>query len=231
VRIVACIPARYESSRFRGKLLEHLGDKSILHHVHDRVLLCEGVHEIFIATGDEEIRVEGERIGASMISSDDPYICGTDRCLGALGDIGPLDILINVQADQPLLHPPHIDQLITFMQAHPAVEIATLRSSDRCFSQSTHVVKMYIDSHGRGVRFSRDLLQDQVGYEHLGIYGFRSSVLASLKTLEPSKSELQHSLEQLRWLDHGYDIYSLPVDFVSRSINTPRDLEAIKKMH
>jgi len=135
------------------------------------------------------------------------------------------EIIINVQADQPFLDPDIITDLATAMRKDPDIEIASLMSADICENEVNHIVKVNVDEGGYARSFVRSPDAQEIYHHHIGVYGFRASVVQSLSELRPSKNELDLSLEQLRWMDAGYKIRMVAVDHHPHSIDVPEQIK------
>lgn len=245
MKTLVIIPARYASTRFPGKPLALLGGRTIIERVWEAVGQTLGVDRVVVATDDERICDHIENIageGAAMMTSDRHH-SGTDRCgevverLAASGE--EYDVVVNVQGDEPFVEPAQIQTLIdTF--ADSRTDIATLRTpivdTDELLSPNN--VKVVCDRSGNALYFSRqpipyrrDVPVDQwlAGaqyYKHVGLYAFRSHVLAELCRLEPGTLEDCERLEQLRWLENGHRIKVCTTAHANIGIDTPADLAA-----
>jgi len=222
--VLALIPARYASSRLPGKLLKRIKGRSILDRVYHQVARCTTLSDHAIILDHALLQQEAERIGARYVVNDGAFICGTDRCINSMDSFIEPSILINVQGDQPFIDPSAIDALVEAMLQDPTISIATLRTDTPCDNISPHIVKVYVDQEGWATRFSRQSHQDQMGYQHIGVYGFRRAIIDVIKELAPTANEQSQSLEQLRWMDHSLAIYTVPVAHVPLSIDIPDDL-------
>ncbi len=231
-RVAIFIPARYASQRFDGKLLELIGERTILHHVYNRVIQSTLASSVTIVVDDNRLEQEAKYIEAATIMSEGVFRCGSDRCMAAYQDMAKDDILINVQADQPFIDPKIIDQLISTMISDTSIEIASLRTKNKSRAKGKQVVKVSIDDKDDAVDFYRVLpldpdVQKQDLYRHIGVYGFRKSAVDQIRKLDISKREEELSLEQLRWLDHGMKIRMVGVDYNPLSVDQPEDLKSI----
>lgn len=169
------------------------------------------------------------------------HLSGTERCaevVEALGEQGTsFDVVINIQGDEPFIHPEQIRQL-TDCFTDPEVQIATLirRITDREDLKNPNLVKVVKDLNNRALYFSRSTipfprgseeqswLNAKIYFQHIGIYGYRAAVLKELIHLAPTPLEQSESLEQLRWLENGFRIFTQETEFESISIDSPSDL-------
>lgn len=242
-KILVIIPARYASTRFPGKPLALLGGKPIIQHVWERVGCAEGVDAVYVATDDERIVAAVESFagkGAAVMTAA-THQSGTDRCGEVLRNLEAqglhYDIVVNLQGDEPFVTAGDIRRLAACF-ADPAVQIATLRRRIDCEDDlfSPNCVKVVFGANGRALYFSRqpipfrrDVPQDKwlaegEYYKHIGMYAFRSEVLLQLCKLPQSMLEKSEKLEQLRWLEAGYQIAVGETDYDGVGIDTPDDL-------
>ncbi len=237
-KVIAIIPARYASTRFPGKPLARLGDKTVIEHVVRRAQSC--VSHVVVATDDERILNHVQSFGAEAVMTSKHHRSGTDRCIEAFEKIGRgEEVMINLQGDEPFVLKSQIEQLILQFDNHNT-RIATLAEP---YSAETpneilfnpNQVKVVRNLSGEALYFSRHPIPYQRGsefdwcsrhiyYRHVGMYAFSTHILPSLKTLEASALEQSESLEQLRWLDHGYRIAVGITHTSTIGIDTPEDL-------
>jgi len=238
MRTIGIIPARFASSRFPGKPLALIGDKSMLRRVYERVRLS-GVNEVIIATDDKRIANHAESFGAKIIMTSVKHNTGTERIEEAYRKLKKeYDIVINIQGDEPFIDPAHIRLLIKSFQQSD-IDICTL--ADEFDSQNTlessNSIKVVTDCKNNALYFSRAVIPFQRDTEksqwlttynylkHIGVYAFRSEVLTKVVKLKPAEIEKAESLEQLRWIYSGYNIRVLKVKYYGVSVDTPDDLE------
>ena len=235
--VVAIIPARYASTRFPGKPLARLGDKSVIQHVHDRVLASTRVQRIVVATDDarifEHVRAFGGR--AAMTAAD--HVNGTSRVAEVAASYPTASVVVNVQGDEPFIQPAQVDALVASFDDSD-VDIATLAHviTDERALLSPNVVKVVRSETGRAMYFSRHAipyLRDvpmgrwvdaRKHLQHVGMYAYRPRVLLEIARLAPAETEVAESLEQLRWLSAGYTVDVPITEFGSFGIDTPEDL-------
>lgn len=243
MKILAIIPARFASTRFPGKPLVDIGGKTMIHRVYEQVQKAKGVHQILIATDNTKIEHEVRRFGAEVVMTSPEHKSGTDRCAEAFQEVyANFDAVINIQGDEPFIHPHQIEQLIGILQ-NPATQIASLARkislNEDVFDPSK--VKVVFDKHKKALYFSRNPIpfnrQEEKEnwlthtdyYLHVGIYGYKTNVLQEIAQLPQSKLEISESLEQLRWLENGFSIHIDITEHESYGIDTPADLEKIIK--
>ncbi|MFN8240633.1 MAG: 3-deoxy-manno-octulosonate cytidylyltransferase [Bacteroidales bacterium] len=239
--ITAIIPARFASTRFPGKPLELIGGKQMIHRVYEQA--SKAVSSVWVATDDERIKQAVEKFGGRVVMTSAEHRSGTDRCAEAASKIetetnSTIDIVINIQGDEPFIKPGQISLLVSCFN-ETGVKIATLvrevRKDEDLFN--INHPKVVIASNGDALYFSRATIPFQRGIEkehwlehhryfkHLGIYGYRKDVLFELTKLGPGQLENAESLEQNRWLENGYRIRTAVTEWESIGIDTPDDLE------
>lgn len=243
MRILAIIPARYASTRFPGKPLADLHGKPMIRHVFERVKSCPSISEVLVATDHPAIEEAVLAFGGRVVMTSQNCISGTDRCAEVLKNLGMnFDIVLNVQGDEPFIQCGQIQELIACM-ALPQAEIGTLirRIDNQEDLFSPNVVKAVVSEGGRALYFSRQpvpfvrgeekehWLQKAVFYRHIGLYAFRPGILLQLAGLAPGKLEMAESLEQLRWMEAGFSVFTGETAFDSPGIDTPEDLEKAKR--
>jgi 3-deoxy-manno-octulosonate cytidylyltransferase (CMP-KDO synthetase) len=241
---ISCIiPARFDSTRFPGKPLAKLGDKTMIQHVFERARKVKEFDVVAVATDSEQVAAEVIHFGGNVILTGSEHQSGTDRIAEAIKTAFiETDYIVNVQGDEPLIEPDQIRELIALLDG--VTEIATLvkrvSSKDELFNPN--VVKAVIAANKYALYFSRspipylrglneaDWLNMQQHFKHIGMYAYRRDVLEMIAALKPSKLEKCESLEQLRWLEAGFSIKTAETNFETIGVDTPDDLEKAKKM-
>ena len=236
MKILGVIPARFASTRFPGKPLAMIGQKSMIQHVWDRCVLSQHVNEWVIATDDQRIFDTVKSFGGKAMMTSQEAQSGTDRCAEVLQAFpNTYQAVINVQGDEPLVEVSQIDALAQAMIV-PSCDIATLVKWNSSHDDYTNPnrVKCARNIEGKALYFSRSPIphyqksEDFKGFfKHLGMYAYSASFLQSLQNLKPSALEQAESLEQLRWLDNGYQILTIETQIETPSVDTPEDLENI----
>lgn len=243
-KFIGIIPARYASSRFPGKPLADICGMTMIERVYRRA--SEELDEVAVATDDERIRAEVERFGGKVIMTSPDHKSGTDRVNEAYRLSGSdADVIINIQGDEPFVAPSQIRELKKCF-SYPETRIATLaRKFDKSLGFEAlfdpNKVKVIFNNQNRAIYFSRAIIPYVRGaewqqwldrrefYIHVGMYAYRAEVLDALTSLPQSSLELAESLEQLRWIENGYDIMIGTTEEPTIGIDTPEDLEeAIK---
>lgn len=243
MKSVIIIPARYASTRFPGKPLERLGNKPVIQHVVERAQSVSP--DVYVATDDARIYDRVIEFGGQAVMTSDAHRSGTDRCFEAYNKIctssnleTPYDVVVNIQGDEPFIHPEQILQLIACFQ-DPQIEIATLakgiNKQEDIFDPNK--VKVVFSAKQTALYFSRASIpycrgisedkwaEKNIFYKHIGMYAYRPHVLKEITSLSEGILESAESLEQLRWLENGYTIAVRTTPHESIGIDTPEDLK------
>lgn len=242
ISAIGIIPARYGSSRFPGKPLVDIAGKTMIERVYAQAKKS-ALSRVVVATDDERIQREVERFGGQSIMTSSNHRSGTDRCNEAYEKLNaPAEVIVNIQGDEPFVQPEQINKLISCFE-RTETQIATLvkRIVDTETLQDPNRVKAVVSQHGEALYFSRTALpfQKEVSAEnwlahhpyfvHIGLYAYRADTLKKITALKPSALEQAESLEQLRWLDHGFRIQVAETDLTADAIDNPADLERMIK--
>jgi 3-deoxy-manno-octulosonate cytidylyltransferase (CMP-KDO synthetase) len=232
VKAVVVIPARYASSRFPGKILANETGKYLIQHVYEQACKAKLASEVIIAADDERTLAAAESFGAKVVMTDPNLPSGTDR-VAAVVKNRDVSLVVNVQGDEPRMHPESIDQLIELM-ADGQTPMATLATpmKSREEVENPNCVKVIVDKEGFAIYFSRSVipfLRDGFPTQpselphllHLGIYAYRKDFLLTLTSLPTAPIENLEKLEQLRVLWNGYKIKVGVTPFRTQGIDTP----------
>jgi len=235
------IPARYASSRFPGKPLALIGSKPMIQRVYDQAV--KSLSLVYVATDDKRIFDAVKNFGGNVVMTSADHMSGTDRCTEAVNKITAetdrdIDIVINIQGDEPFIKPEQID-LLKRCFTGDEVEIATLvrevLSGEDIFNPNQP--KVILSSAGDALYFSRAAIpyirdaeknewtSKHVYYKHIGLYGYRTETLKKITQLPRSPLEISESLEQNRWLENGFKIRTAVTEWESIGIDTPEDLD------
>lgn len=235
-RFVGIIPARYASTRFPGKPLAILGGKTVIERVYTQV--ADALDDAYVATDDTRIFDTVTGFGGKAVMTRTDHKSGTDRIEEAVEKIGgQWDVVVNVQGDEPFIQRSQIDTLCRCFDDDDT-QIATLGKPFDSMEavDNPNSPKIVTDLRGYALYFSRSVIPYVRGAEHdawmdhypylkhLGIYAYRREVLEAVTRLPQSPLELAESLEQLRWLQHGYKIKVGTTDVETIGIDTPDDL-------
>lgn len=233
--VAVVIPARYGASRLPGKPLAQLDGRPMIWYVWRNAVQSRCATRVVVATDDERIAEAVRAFGGEARMTSSACASGTDR-VAETARFLPEEILVNLQGDEPLMHPSVIDAVAAPLLADPAVRMTTaalVRSDPEEFVRPS-VVKVVVDGRGDALYFSRSPVphyRDSGGggyRKHLGIYGYRREFLLALSALPPSLLEEAERLEQLRVLENGFNIRVVDVEFDSQGVDTPEDLRAVE---
>ena len=240
-KVVAIIPARYNSTRFPGKVLEKIGNKTILQMVYENVNKSRFIDEIAIATDDKKIIDAAHSFGAYAEMTFASHKSGTDRCAQVSRGFWDDDIIINIQADEPFINPKAIDLLAMKMKDDSWIEIATLCNPITRIDEinNSNTVKVVKDIYNKALYFSRSVIpyhrdgtEEEANYfKHIGIYGYKNKILQNITALKESFLEKTEKLEQLRWMENGYKIHVFETAYEGFGIDTPEDLEKARERY
>lgn len=237
MKFIAIIPARYQSTRFPGKPLALINEKSMIQWVYENVV--KAVNEAWVATDDERIFEAVQKFGGKAVKTLSTHQSGTDRCAEAaliIGEKSNFDVVINVQGDEPFIQPDQIELLKSCFADD--TEIATLikriDTTEELFNPNRP--KVVTDNRQNAMYFSRspipfvrgienkNWLEEHVFWAHIGMYAYKTEVLQKISKLKQGKLEQAESLEQLRWLENGFKIKTAITEHQSIGIDTPEDL-------
>jgi 3-deoxy-manno-octulosonate cytidylyltransferase (CMP-KDO synthetase) len=206
----------------------------MIEHVYRRTAEARGVDAVVVATDDERIAHAIERFGGIVRMTGSQHRTGTDRIAEVARDL-PCDIVVNVQGDLPMIEPEMIAEVIAPLTADPALVMSTLRQpiSDAADFTNPNIVKVVVDEHENALYFSRAPIPYQrdgaVAFKHIGLYGYRREFLLTFAALTQKRLERSESLEQLRVLEHGFRIRAVETRFESIEVDTPEDLERVRR--
>lgn len=241
MRFIGIIPARYASTRFPAKPLAILGGKPVIQRVYEQVASI--LDDVYVATDDERIKQAVLDFGGKVVMTSADHQSGTDRCYEAYQNIGEgQDVVINIQGDEPFIQKSQIEALMSCFHEDKTTDIATLVKPFQATSsleelENPNSPKVVLGVNNRALYFSRSVipylrnikksewLASHRFFKHIGLYAYRSSVLAEITELQQSPLELAESLEQLRWLENGYTIKVAETTIETIGIDTPEDLE------
>ena len=239
-RTVAVIPARYASTRLPAKPLAEIGGRTLVEHVYRHAADARSVDLVVVATDDDRIARAVTAFGGRVCMTRSDHETGTDR-LAEVAETLDCDLVVNVQGDEPLIMPEAIDAAVA-AAADPAVVVSTLRCPlrDAAAWRDRDVVKVAVDRDGCALFFSRapiGLDRDAPAADpahtavdkHLGLYVYRRPFLLTLSRLEPAPLERAERLEQLRVLEHGYRIMTTRIDDDPIGVDTPADLDRVRR--
>lgn len=238
------IPARHASSRLPGKPLLRESGKYLVQHVYERALQARRSSDVIVATDDPRIVAAVNSFGGKVMMTRRDHPSGTDRIAEVARQLD-VDVIINLQGDEPLIDPRSLDQLVEMMQTHPEAEVATLAAPIASANEwrNPNCVKVVCASDGRALYFSRSPIPCQRDAEpdfaarpprflqHLGLYAYRRSFLLQLSMLQPEPLEQIEKLEQLRVLSIGRQIFVGVVDQASIGVDTYEDYRQFVRIY
>ncbi len=236
-RILAVIPARLQSTRLPRKMLRTLAGEPMLAWVYRAARACSVLHEVLIATDAPEIMDMAQQLGFPAVFTPASCRSGTDR-VHAVAENVRADIYVNLQGDEPLLQPSHVDALLAPMLADRSIQVSTLATpcSPELF-RSPHAVKVVRALDGQALYFSRAPIpfdRDGEGTErplkHLGLYAFRREALDRFVAFPQSPLEKTEKLEQLRLLENGIPVHVALTPHDTRGVDTEEDLHAVEEL-
>ncbi len=236
--ILGVIPARYSSTRFEGKILADLLGKPMIQHVWERAKQSLLLDEVLIACDEEKVAVVCREFGAKVVMTAKGHTSGTDRICEV---VNPIDvkIVVNIQADEPLVHPMMIDTVARALSEDKTLSVATLmkKIEDPALISNPDVVKVVVDKNNFALYFSRSPIPfkarnssvgEPVVYKHIGLYAYTKDFLFIYKNIPTSSLEKTECLEQLRILQDGYRIKVLETRYDTIGVDTPEDLKQVK---
>lgn len=237
--VIGVIPARYASTRFPGKPLADLLGKPMIQHVYERASRARTLQRVLVATDDRRIFDAVAAFGGQAVMTRADHPTGTDRIAEAVARLD-VDLVVNIQGDEPLIEPEVIDAAAAPLIEDPSIPISTLMSrvTDPSDLDNPNVVKLVVDRQGFALYFSRARIPyvrdpgvlDVTYYYHPGLYVYRKDFLLTYASLPPTPLEQAEKLEQLRALEHGYRIKVVETTHRPVGVDTPEDLEQVKRL-
>jgi 3-deoxy-manno-octulosonate cytidylyltransferase (CMP-KDO synthetase) len=240
LKTIALIPARYAATRFPAKLMQLLGDKTVIRHTYENTVATLLFDEVIVVTDSEIIFNEIVHHGGYAIMSRMEHESGSDRIAEAVADID-VDIIVNVQGDEPFVKKEILQNLLKAFDVDPRekVEVASLMypiSGEETISNPNHV-KVVVDKNNNAMYFSRSVIpfhRDQtingIYFKHVGIYAYRKNALMNFTHWKSTPLEQLEKLEQLRYLENGIKIKMVITTESPLSIDTPEDLVNAAKL-
>lgn len=239
MKFTGIIPARYQSTRFPGKPLAMINEKPMIQWVYENV--SKALSSVWVATDDDRIFDAVKNFGGNAIKTQSSHKSGTDRCAEAariLAEKEQFDVVINIQGDEPFIHPDQIEQLKSCFEKETRIAtlVKQIDNTEELFNPNRP--KVVLDKSQQAIYFSRSPIPFVRGEEesfwlrvntfwaHIGMYAYKKEVLQEITRLEPTKLEIAESLEQLRWIENGFQIKTAVTQHQSIGIDTPDDLQA-----
>ncbi|HUR66174.1 MAG TPA: 3-deoxy-manno-octulosonate cytidylyltransferase [Chitinophagaceae bacterium] len=235
--VIAMIPARYEASRFPGKLMQQLGDKPVIRHTYDATVATGLFDEVIVVTDSEIIFTEITAAGGNAVMSKNEHESGSDRIAEAAATMN-VDVIVNVQGDTPFVKKEPLENLLKqFNDA--SVQVASMMQviTDPGDIMDPNFVKVAVDKDMNslffsrsGIPYPRDKNYPTIYYEHIGVYAFRKEALMNFTQWPVSPLEAAEKIECLRYLENGTPLRMVVVNYMGVEIDTPEDLAKAAKL-
>lgn len=238
MKVLCVIPARYASTRLPGKPLKLIAGKPMIQHVYEQAKKAAKPAEVLVAVDDRRVYDAVRAFGGKAVITREDHPNGTSRLAEVAEQCPDVDVIINVQGDEPMIPPEIIDRLAEAFEAEPDLKMATMKvRMDESEYDDPSAVKVVTDKNGYALYFSRSLMpyprnkteKFQV-YKHVGIYAYTRDFVLEYAAMAPTPLEQVESLEQLRVLENGYRIKVLESDFKGVGVDTQADLDAVNKL-
>ena len=237
MKIAAFIPARYAATRFPAKLMQLLGNKTVIQHTYDNTVATGLFNEVYVVTDSDIIINEITAHGGKALMSKKEHESGSDRIAEAAADID-VDIIVNVQGDEPFVKREPLEKLLKAFN-DDRVQVASLMQilKDEKLIADPNYVKVAVDKNMNSLFFSRSVIPyprhkntASVYYEHIGVYAFRKQALINFTHWEMTPLEAAEKIECLRYLENGVSLKMVVTDYMGVEIDTPEDLEKASKL-
>lgn len=235
---IACIiPARYGSTRLPGKPLAMIGDKPMIQRVYEQVSKATEIEQVIVATDDQRVYDAVVAFGGQAMMTRPDHLTGTDRLAEVAATHTEIDVIINVQGDEPLIDANVIDTLAREFKEDSSLQMGTVGCPllEEEYNEPS-AVKVIVNRLGNAMYFSRSLIPYprnafvQPPLKHVGMYGYQRQFLLNYAKMEPTPAELTESLEQLRALENGYTIRVITTDQRFVGVDTPEDLDRVNEI-
>lgn len=230
-KVIAMIPARYAASRFPAKLMQTLGDKTVIRHTYDNTLATGIFDEVWVVTDSDIIYQEIASNGGNVKMSIKEHECGSDRIAEAIADMD-IDVVLNVQGDTPFVDAVALKQLVDQFK-DPTVQVASLmqKLTKKEDIENPNFVKVVVDLKNNSLLFSRSVIPyhrnldiTPTYHKHIGIYAFRKDILMQFSTWPITPLEDAEKIECIRYLEHGVQLRMVLIDYNGVEIDVPDDL-------
>ena len=231
------IPARYAATRFPAKLMQVLGDKTVIRHTYDNTVATKLFDEVIVVTDSDIIYKEIIDHGGKAMMSKREHESGSDRIAEAVTNMD-VDIVVNVQGDEPFVQKDPLQKLLTVFEDEK-VQVASLMQGlkEQELIENPNYVKVAVDKNMNALFFSRspipyprDKNTSPVYYEHIGVYAFRKQALLNFTNWEITPLEAAEKIECLRYLENGVPLKMVVTEYMGVEIDTPEDLERAAKI-
>lgn len=234
---IAMIPARYAATRFPAKLMQQLGNKTVIRHTYDNTVATGLFTDVFVVTDSDIIFNEITSNGGKAIKSKRTHESGSDRIAEAAADLD-VDIILNVQGDEPFVKKQPLAKLLQVFD-DPSVQVASLMQMMKKakYISDENYVKVAVDLNNNSLFFSRSVIPYARNkdvpinyYEHIGVYAFRKKALLDFTSWPMTPLEEAEKIECLRYLEHGMPLRMVLTDYMGVEIDTPEDLIRAAKL-
>lgn len=234
---IAMIPARFAATRFPAKLMQLLGDKTVIRHTYDATIATGLFDEVVVVTDSDIIYSEITNAGGRAVMSKNEHESGSDRIAEAAADMD-VDIIVNVQGDTPFVKKEPLQKLLEQFN-DSVVQVASMMQvlTDHNDIMDPNFVKVVVDKNMNSLFFSRSVIPyprdnnfPTTYYEHIGVYAFRKQALMSFTQWPVTPLEAAEKVECLRYLENGIPLRMIVVDYMGVEIDTPEDLEKAAKL-
>jgi 3-deoxy-D-manno-octulosonate cytidylyltransferase len=228
---IAMIPARYAATRFPAKLMQMLGNKTVIRHTYDNTIATNLFDEVMVVTDSDTIFNEITVNGGKAVMSVKEHESGSDRIAEAIVNMD-VDIVVNVQGDEPFVQKEPLEKLLSVF-ADEKVQVASLMQvlHEEKFITDPNYVKVAVDKNMNALMFSRspipyhrDKTVTPVYYEHIGVYAFRKQALLNFTSWQMTPLEAAEKIECLRYLENGIPLKMIVTEYMGVEIDTPEDL-------
>lgn len=237
-KVLCVIPARFASTRLPGKPLKDIQGLPMIVRVYERARQARRLLDTVVATDDERIKAALEAAGGKAVMTRADHPTGTDRLAEVAEKYPDVDIILNVQGDEPLIDPALIDELAAAFDGEPELAMATVATpiEDEAERDNPNNVKVVLDKRGYALYFSRSRIPypRKAGapvYKHIGIYAYRRDFLLAYARLAPTPLEESESLEQLRALENGCRIKVITTNRKFVGVDTEEDLKRVNEIY
>ena len=237
MKIGAFIPARYAATRFPAKLMQPLGNKTVIRHTYDNTLATGLFDEVYVVTDSEIIFNEITNNGGKAIMSKRSHESGSDRIAEAVADLN-IDIVVNVQGDEPFVKREPLEKVLSVFTDN-TVQVASLMQvlTVQALIEDPNYVKVAVDKNNNALFFSRSVIpyprsteSPITYYEHVGVYAFKKQALLNFTNWPMSPLEAAEKIECLRYLENGVPIKMIVTEYMGVEIDTPADLIKAAKL-
>jgi 3-deoxy-manno-octulosonate cytidylyltransferase (CMP-KDO synthetase) len=236
---IAMIPARYASTRFPAKLMQLLGDKTVIRHTYDNTVKTGLFDKVIVVTDSKVIFDEIKGNGGEALMSRKSHESGSDRIAEAVEDL-EVDIVVNVQGDEPFVQKSPLEKLLDVFRKDTGrlIQVASLMQiiKDQKNIEDPNYVKVAVDQQMNALFFSRSIIPYPRDphlsipyYEHIGVYAFRKQALMNFTNWQVTPLEAAEKIECLRYLEHGIPLKMVLTEYMGVEIDTPEDLHTAKQ--